>query len=171
MDTVKSATIGFFSGVAVFLCLCLIAYAIAYAAKTTSCFNASRYILTPEELDERRTASSLIRQSGLAGILSSERIQIFRTFFEKRSYPYHKKKKVEDDDDDDIEAQTKKDSDRKDEPIKTDTQSTGKDSDETAEKKTKYSETANETKAEDQNSEDPNGICAICLNDYGTSSL
>jgi hypothetical protein len=169
MDTVKSATIVFFSGVAVFLCLVLSAYAVTYAADTTCCFNVSHSILTPEELDERRTASSLTLQSGLAGILSSERIQIFRTFFEKRSYPYHKKKKVEDDDDDDIEAQTMKDSDRKDEPIKTDTQSTGKDSDETAEKKTKYSETANETKAEDQNSEDPNGTCAICLNEYGTS--
>jgi hypothetical protein len=165
MDTVKSATIGFFSGVAVFLCLWLVAYAIAYVAKTTSCFNASQYILTPEELDERRMASSLTRQSGLAGILSSERVQIFRTFFETRSYPYHKKKKVEDDADDDIEGQTKKYSDIKDQPIKTDTQSTGKDSDESA---PKDSETANETKADDQNSEDPNGTCPICLNEYGT---
>jgi hypothetical protein len=168
--TVKSAALGFLASVAVFLCLVLLAYAVAYAADRISCFNVSQYILTPEELEERRTASSLTRQSGLAGILSSERIQIFRSFFEKRSYPYHKKKKVEDDDDDDIEAQ-KKDSDRKDEPIKTDTQSTGKDSDESAEKKPKDSGTANETKAEDQNSEDPNGTCAICLNEYGTSSI
>jgi hypothetical protein len=168
--TAKSAAILFFSGVASFLCLVLAAYAVAYAADTISCFNVSQYILTPEELEERRTASSLTRQSGLAGILSSERVQIFRTFFEKRSYPYHKKKKVEDDDDDDIEAQ-KKDSDRKDEPIKTDKQSTGKNLDETTEKKTKYSETANETKAEDQNSEDLNETCAICLNEYGTSSI
>jgi hypothetical protein len=74
------ALAAFFSGVPLFLCVVLVAYAMAYLADTISCFNASQYILTPEELEECRTASSVTRQSGLAGILSLKKFKSFDPF-------------------------------------------------------------------------------------------
>ena len=47
-------------------------------------------VSTPLNLERRRTAVDLPRRAGLAGILSSERIQVFRAFFEKRALTYRK---------------------------------------------------------------------------------
>merc|ERR1711920_1163528 len=55
----------------------------------------------PDEIEERRTATSLIRQAGLAGMLSYERNAVIRHFFETSSYPYTKTA------DDDVESQVK----------------------------------------------------------------
>ena len=104
------AVILFFSGFAVIAGTIALVYCIAVVFDKLSCFNSSGYVLTPEEIEERRTASDLTRRAGLAGILSSERTRVFRHYFEKHAIGYKdpvKEKEKGDDyeDDDDVEAQ------------------------------------------------------------------
>jgi hypothetical protein len=162
-NRVKNAVVLFFSGCAIILGLLLFVYLIATALDRLMCFT-SENTLTSEELEERRVASNLTREAGLAGMLSSERSRVFRAFFEKSSFPYQK---PSEDDDDDIEAQKKKE----------DSEMELKDSSEMASKGVKEakaqedeSESSVENEAEGgENSE--GGVCAICLVEYGTSLL
>lgn len=78
----------FFSGIAVIVATVLVVYVFTIMADRLTCFDAA--VLTEEELEERRNATPVTIQSGLAGLLKEERNRIYRSFFEKRSFPYHK---------------------------------------------------------------------------------
>jgi hypothetical protein len=89
----------FFGGLAVILALVIFVYVVAWIFDQAS--GSAGHLLTPAELEERRVASSLVRDAGLAGLLSHEINRVTRHFFEERSYLYAKDPV----DNDDVEAQ------------------------------------------------------------------
>jgi hypothetical protein len=102
-DRTITAIVTFFSGLGVIIGVVLVVYTLAYLADRFSC--ASSGALTAEEYEERQNASLLTIQSGLAGLLTDERNKIYRVFFDKQSFPYHKPPEEEMED---LEAQTQK---------------------------------------------------------------
>lgn len=61
-------------------------YLFTFLADKISCCNTA--VLTEEEMEERRNATRVTKQSGLAGLLKEERNKIYHFFFESRSFPY-----------------------------------------------------------------------------------
>lgn len=78
----------FFSGLAVILALVVFVYVIAWIYDRAS--GSDRALLSPAELEERCVVSSLVRDAGLAGLLSHEINSVTHHFFEESSYPYVK---------------------------------------------------------------------------------
>ena len=76
--------------VGVFALSILIIYLVFYLVLKCDISASNADVSTPLNLERRRTAVDLPRRAGLAGILSSERIQVFRAFFEKRALTYRK---------------------------------------------------------------------------------
>jgi hypothetical protein len=169
MIRITYAVVVFFSGFAMVSGILIFVYVLAIVLDKLSCFNQSPDTLTPDELEERRTASDLTRRACLAGLLSSERSRVFRSFFEKLSLAYHKTNE----EDDDLEAQ-KKTSQGK---TKTDTPSTDVDEGDVKDRKfeiateAKSQEDASATEMESEAQEEESGdaVCSICLTEYGTS--
>ena len=97
-ERIVAAFSTFFGGVGVIICVVALVWGIAYLTDRISLWRSGA--LTAQEYEER--------QSGLAGLLMDERSQIYRAFFDKRSFPYHKAaaSKEEDRGTDDLEAQT-----------------------------------------------------------------
>jgi hypothetical protein len=89
----------FFAGLAVILALVIVVYLVAWIYDRAS--GSGEALLTPAELEERRVASSLVRDAGLAGLLSHEINRVTRHFFEESSYLYAKDPV----DNDDVKAQ------------------------------------------------------------------
>jgi len=85
---IVTAVVTFFAGVGVIIGVVLVVYAVSYLADRFSCMGEGA--LTEEEFEERQNASEFTIQSGLAGLLTNERNQIYRALFDKRSFPYHK---------------------------------------------------------------------------------
>jgi hypothetical protein len=99
----------FVSGLVVIIAVVGIVYAISWFFDRVS--GSADSLLTPEELEQRRLATGLVRHAGLAGMLPAEQNRVMRHFFEKSSYPYVKDPV----DDDDIEAHKNR---KEDEPPK-----------------------------------------------------
>jgi hypothetical protein len=167
LESFRDAIILFFSGIGILLSLVITVYAFTCMLDRISCLNSSADVLTPQELEERRIASSLTRRAGVAGILIDERLRIFRIFFEKRAMPYEKTKDTKNEDDD-IESQKKyapetlnrKWGDGHEDIDSSDKGSTQRDGN-----------GAQDTDTQDESSdseEDANAVCPICLNEYGT---
>lgn len=144
-----------FSGAATILGLLILVFLLVLAFDKISFFNSTTDMLTPDELEERRTASDMTRRAGLAGMLSSERIRVYRAFFEKQALPYLK---TEDDDqkEDDAEAQNARLSNEK-----------LSSEDDTEDDKSNV-ESADERENESQEEENKkfDRTCPICLNEY-----
>lgn len=76
----------FFAGVAAIVATVLTVYLFTFLTDKISCFDDA--VLTEEEMEERRNATRVTKQSGLAGLLRDERNRIYCVFFERRSFPY-----------------------------------------------------------------------------------
>eukprot|EP00980_Cylindrotheca_fusiformis_P016973 scaffold5159_cov112-Cylindrotheca_fusiformis.AAC.27 len=79
------ASMFFFSCLAVILAVVSVVYAVGWFFD--SFLLPARVLLTPEEAEEQRVASSLVRDAGLAGLLSHEIDEVTRHFFEQASSP------------------------------------------------------------------------------------
>jgi hypothetical protein len=99
MVQLQVASTFFFAGLALILALVIVVYLVAWIYDRAS--GSAEALLTPAELEERRLASSLVRDAGLAGLLSHEINSVTRHFFEESSYLYAKDPV----DNDDVEAQ------------------------------------------------------------------
>jgi hypothetical protein len=99
MVQMQVASTFFFAGLAVILALVIVVYLVAWIYDRS--FSTGEALLTTAELEERRVASSLVRDAGLAGLLSCEINKVTRHFFEESSYLYAKDPV----DNDDVEAQ------------------------------------------------------------------
>ena len=174
MGALYSAVITFFAGLGIILGSILLVYACVFIVDRLAFFNTA--ILTAGELEERRTASTLTRQAGLAGLLKDERNQIYRTFFEKWSFPYYYKapegkEESRGNEGEDLEGQSKAES--LDGQIREDQEEPG-DSNETS--AALSSDGSKAVSAEDfaemgiASEDDGNApACSICLVDYGMS--
>lgn len=83
-----AGVVTFFAGSAGVVGLGFLVYAIAYAADRVPCLQNG--VLTAEEVESRRNASTLTIKAGLAGLLKDERDKVYRTFFERQAFPYEK---------------------------------------------------------------------------------
>ena len=178
LDSFKDILVYAFAGVAIILLLIVFVYAFAVLVDRISCLNASADVLTPYELEERRTATSLMKRANIAGILAEERVRVFRAFFEKRSMPYHKPKddtteqKATAEAGHDIEAP--KDSTVKTRQPKSCSKDDAKGGSATKTANADGEEVEKTVSSEDGN-DDPDDAadktCPICLNEYGKTSL
>lgn len=79
----KVASMFFFSGLAVVIALVVVVYVVAWVYDRAS--GTSDGILTLAELEERRVASTLVKDAGLAGLLPDEKNRVLRHFFQESS--------------------------------------------------------------------------------------
>lgn len=89
MLQLKVASLFFFSGLAVVVALVVVVYFVAWVYDRAS--GASGAFLTPTELEERRVASTVVKEAGLAGLLADEKDKVMRHFFQENSSVYRKK--------------------------------------------------------------------------------
>lgn len=167
-ERARYATAVFFGGAATILGIVAAVFLVSLCADRLSCINVAT--LTAEELEARRLATSVTRKSGLAGLLVSERVRVYRAFFEKRAFPYFKApEENENENDDDVEAQKKpKETDSEIPKGETDVQSLD-DDDKSEEEAGENQEGGNENeKNDDEGKENDAPACSICLNEYGT---
>jgi hypothetical protein len=87
MASFVNGLIAIVSGLAAVAAMILFVYFIIYVADEVLCVQSA--VMTAEELEARRLASTITIKAGLAGLLKEERDEVFRTFFEKQSFPYH----------------------------------------------------------------------------------
>ncbi len=168
---VATAFAVFFSGLAVIVATVLVVYVFSYMADRLTCFNAA--ILTEEELEERRNASRVTIQSGLAGLLKDERNSIYRSFFEKGSFPYSKTPATSQDENDtsgndeqvDVEAQETVNPVEilSSEDVQGETDTVDKESMQNGAEATTYQSIDPCMAIDDEHSP----TCSICLNEYG----
>lgn len=149
-----------FSGAATILGLLILVFLLVLAFDKISFLNSSADMLTPDELEERRTASDLTRRAGLAGMLSSERIRVYRAFFEKQALPYLK---TEDDHqkEEDAEAQNARLSNEK----------LSSEDDTEDDKSNVESADKRENESQEEENKKFDRTCPICLNEYGKPQL
>jgi hypothetical protein len=79
------------AGVAVIVGVLVLVYLFTLALDNYCCCcetSGSQYLLTPQEVMERQHASDLTKMAGLAGVLSAERIKVYRHFFEQQAVIY-----------------------------------------------------------------------------------
>lgn len=159
MTAVATGFITLLTGLAGVAAMVLAVYVFSYAIDRLSCFESA--IFTAEELEARRYASTVVIKAKLAGLLTNERDQVFRTFFERQSFPFRRDVAEcgNDNHDDnetivvDLEAQQEGDGERKDDP--NDRNETEGDA----------LEVVQPVKSEDDDAGGPS--CSICLNIYG----
>lgn len=174
-----SGFVTFFSGVAVILAVVFIVYVVAYFADRLVCMNSAA--LTAEEFEERRNASPLTVQAGLAGLLSVERNQIFHAFFERRAFPYYKSTLEEERKQDNVYEQQETDIEAQATIVAGDkkgkvSSKRGKGRSFVAYSKGMEQESlrdeANEAELDALSEDDVNApACSICLNEYGKTCL
>lgn len=85
-ERIKFAVVVFVAGIAVISGIVVLVYSFAYLVDILGCFNSAT--LTAEEVAERRMATGVTIESGLAGLLADERARIYRFFFDALSFPY-----------------------------------------------------------------------------------
>ncbi|CAJ1958846.1 unnamed protein product [Cylindrotheca closterium] len=83
MVQLKVASMFFFSGLAVVIALVVVVYVVAWIYDRAS--GSVEALLTPTELEERRIASTLVKEAGLAGLLPDEKNRVMRHFFQESS--------------------------------------------------------------------------------------
>eukprot|EP00526_Cylindrotheca_closterium_P001090 CAMPEP_0113645908 /NCGR_PEP_ID=MMETSP0017_2-20120614/24218_1 /TAXON_ID=2856 /ORGANISM="Cylindrotheca closterium" /LENGTH=375 /DNA_ID=CAMNT_0000557709 /DNA_START=135 /DNA_END=1261 /DNA_ORIENTATION=+ /assembly_acc=CAM_ASM_000147 len=83
MVQLKVASLFFFSGLAVVIALVIVVYVVAWIYDRAS--GSAEALLTPTELEERRVASTLVKEAGLAGLLPDEKNRVMRHFFQESS--------------------------------------------------------------------------------------
>ena len=88
MDLERLGTIFtvFLAGIAAIAAMVFTVFLFTFLMDKISFCNTA--VLTEEEMEERRNATRVTKQSGLAGLLKDERNRIYRVFFERRSFPY-----------------------------------------------------------------------------------
>ena len=176
-DTFKTALVYVFGGAFMLLVLVLFVYLLFVVVDRLSCLNSSTDVLTPHELEQRRSATSLMRRAGIAGLLTDERMRIFRHFFGERAISYQKM----DGDDDDTKGinETASNGDDDIEAQKTISQAEASETKSCADEsdlKKKDEKPDNSTASTEENSngdreEGPDNSCPICLNQYGRIDL
>ena len=93
MVQLKVASMFFFSGLAVVFALVVVVYVVAWIYDRAS--GAPEALLTVTELEERRIASTLVKEAGLAGLLPDEKNRVMRHFFQGKSSAYVKQHDIE----------------------------------------------------------------------------
>lgn len=162
MDQASIVSGTFFAGLGTIVALVLLVYSIAYVYDR--CAGSYDNMLTPQELEERRIASTIIRRAGLGGILKEERNRAIRHFFDKTSYKYQK---IETDEND-VEAQ------KNDEPKIDDTENETNDTKESDKENDEIQDDSKENTKEgvlEEGNEESldevaEGTCPICLTEY-----
>lgn len=99
VEALFQGSLFFVTGAAVIIGVVGLVYGISWFFDRIS--GSAESLLTPEELEQRRVATALVRHAGLAGMLPEEQNRVMRHFFEESSHPYVKDPVA----DDDIEAQ------------------------------------------------------------------
>jgi len=93
MVQLKVASMFFFSGLAVVIALVVVVYIVAWIYDRAS--GSAEALLTQTELEERRVASTLVKEAGLAGLLPNEKNKVMRHFFQGHSKIYAKQHDIE----------------------------------------------------------------------------
>jgi hypothetical protein len=145
----------------------LITYLFTFLADKILCVQSA--IMTAEELEARRHASTLTIKAGLAGLLKEERDQVFRTFFEKQSFPYHEggERKVGKVDEITVDLEAQADYGKEDDQSHK-TEHPDFDPSDKVDETHKCDDPLDAVQAVDTADEDVGGpTCSICLNVYG----